>query len=151
MKRVLGVVRDSNNEESTEKMLREAGELVSGVDGELVILKVADIGEYEEKREAIESSSGAQAFYSIEQEEEAIRKQIKKLAEKVFDGIDINYKVDVRVGKERREIFEAVDEHDSDHVFMVGKNKSPAGKALFGDLAQTVVLNFDGPVTVLTE
>jgi nucleotide-binding universal stress UspA family protein len=37
---------------------------------------------------------------------------------------------------------------DCDHVFLSGGKRSPAGKALFGDFAQSVLLGFDGYVTV---
>lgn len=38
-----------------------------------------------------------------------------------------------------------------DHVFVTGRKRSPAGKAIFGDVAQRIVLEFDGAVTVLAE
>jgi len=35
-------------------------------------------------------------------------------------------------------------------VFVRGRRRSPTGKAVFGDTAQAVILNFDGFVTVAT-
>ncbi|ELZ06028.1 universal stress protein [Natrialba asiatica] len=40
-------------------------------------------------------------------------------------------------------------EYDCKHVFIAGDKRSPTGKALFGDEAQSVLLHFDGPVTAL--
>ena len=39
---------------------------------------------------------------------------------------------------------------DSLHLSSPGQQRSPSGKALFGDTAQQVVLNFPGPVTIVT-
>lgn len=40
------------------------------------------------------------------------------------------------------------EKHDCDHAFITGQNRSPSGKALFGDDPQQVLLNFEGYVTV---
>ena len=45
-------------------------------------------------------------------------------------------------------ILNLVDEVDADHVVMGGRKRSPAGKAVFGSVTQTVILESDVPVTV---
>lgn len=45
-------------------------------------------------------------------------------------------------------ILELVDEVDADHVVMGGRKRSPAGKAVFGSVTQTVILESDVPVSV---
>lgn len=40
--------------------------------------------------------------------------------------------------------------HDCNHIYITNRNRSPSGKALFGNTAQSVILNFDGFVTVRT-
>ncbi|MFC6725558.1 universal stress protein, partial [Halobium palmae] len=47
-------------------------------------------------------------------------------------------------------VLEVAQERGCDHAFLLGKRRSPTGKALFGDVAQQVVLNFDGYVTLST-
>lgn len=39
-------------------------------------------------------------------------------------------------------------EHDVDLILIGGKRRSPAGKALFGSVAQSIILNADRPVMV---
>lgn len=48
-------------------------------------------------------------------------------------------------------ILDAAEGLACDHIFVVGRSRSPTGKALFGDIAQKIILNFDGPVTTATE
>lgn len=40
------------------------------------------------------------------------------------------------------------EENDVDNIFIGGRKNSPVGKAIFGSVAQTVLLNTDIPVTV---
>ncbi|MFA1609428.1 universal stress protein [Halobellus rubicundus] len=47
-------------------------------------------------------------------------------------------------------ILEIAAEFDIDHIAMSTQRRSPAGKALFGSVAQTVLLDADVPVTIVT-
>jgi nucleotide-binding universal stress UspA family protein len=52
-------------------------------------------------------------------------------------------------GKDQSEtVLQVARRNDCDHIFLSGGKRSPAGKALFGDFAQSVLLGFDGCVTV---
>lgn len=79
----------------------------------------------------------------------------EEVARKVFATDDeVSYEIVPRIAaeKERAEtVIEVADEEGADHVFILGRKRSPTGKALFGDLAQFVILNFDGYVTLHTE
>lgn len=45
-------------------------------------------------------------------------------------------------------ILRAADEHDVDSIVLGGRKRSPAGKAIFGSVTQSVILNTDRPVVV---
>ncbi len=47
-------------------------------------------------------------------------------------------------------VIDVAKNHDCDHVYVLNRSRSPAGKALFGDTTQSIILNFDGFVTVRT-
>ncbi|GAB3410250.1 hypothetical protein GCM10027435_00680 [Haloparvum alkalitolerans] len=51
-------------------------------------------------------------------------------------------------GDPAEELLEAAADHDADMIVIGGRRRSPAGKALFGSVAQTVILNADRPVLV---
>ena len=82
---------------------------------------------------------------------EGARQFAADLGHEVLDGVDVGYQATGRVGDERDEILNAANEFDCDHVFLAGRKRSPTGKALFGDRTQSVILDFDGAVTVVTE
>ena len=68
-----------------------------------------------------------------------------------LDGTEVPHEIDIRIASEgdrATAILEAAAEHDCDHVFLVGQRRSPTGKALFGDLTQEIVLDFDGTITL---
>lgn len=45
-------------------------------------------------------------------------------------------------------ILRSAEEHDVDSIVLGGRKRSPAGKAIFGSVTQSVILNTDRPVVV---
>jgi nucleotide-binding universal stress UspA family protein len=148
MERALAVV---DAEESTKALVREAGELAAAVGAELVLLHVTSSDEYESKRKTMESIPNSPVGYSAQKAREGAEQFAADIGREVLDGIDASYQSVGAVGDEQTQILEAAEEYDCDHLFIAGEKRSPTGKALFGDLTQSVILNFAGPVTVITE
>lgn len=148
MDRALAVV---DAEESTKALVREAGELAAAVGAELVLLHVTTNEEYEDRRQTMEDIPDNRVRYSAKQALEGARQFADDIGHEVLDGVDVEYEAVGAVGDEQNQILKKAEEHDCDHLFIAGEKRSPAGKAIFGDLTQSVILNFDGPVTVVTE
>ncbi|MFC7130056.1 universal stress protein [Haloferax chudinovii] len=64
-----------------------------------------------------------------------------------FDDADVDYIVHGRVGHHGEELVELAGEVDADRLVVGGRKRSPAGKAVFGSVAQEVMLEAPCPVT----
>ncbi len=148
MQRALVVVEDTG---AHRTLLREAGELAAGAGADLVLLLLEGEDEISESREQFAETEGV--TYSDEEVLEAGTELVEDIAEDVLADLDVGYEpatAMVERGARATEIIDATAEHDCDHVFIVGQKRSPTGKAIFGDMAQAVILNFAGPVTIRT-
>ncbi|MFC7140135.1 universal stress protein [Halosimplex aquaticum] len=141
------------DDENTE-LLKEAGELAAGVDATLTIVSLMTADEFRDAREALDIVAQEEhTSYDDSVVIDAAKRQASETAEEVFDDGDVDWRVvGARIGDNESEadrILEVADDNDVDHVFITGKKRSPTGKAVFGDRAQAIILNFDGPVTSL--
>jgi|AntRauTorcE11898_2_1112593.scaffolds.fasta_scaffold00239_13 nucleotide-binding universal stress UspA family protein len=149
MRRALVLVdpTDPNHE-----LLREAGELAAGVGAPLIVLSLLTKEGYERDREVLETIAREErTSYSTESIDEYAQRTAASTAEETLAGIDVGYDtrgVVLAGGDRGSTVVQIAEETDCDHVFLVGKRRSPAGKAMFGDTAQSVILNFDGRTTV---
>lgn len=138
---------------ATRELLREAGELAAGVGAELIVLSIIKEDDYAEKsvsREQLGETDGTgeqYSSYSIEQAEDDAKNRAERLAVETLDDIEVDWRGLGAVGQPERTALDVADGQSVDHVFVVGTRRSPSGKAIFGDLAQHLVIDFDGPVT----
>jgi nucleotide-binding universal stress UspA family protein len=65
-----------------------------------------------------------------------------------FDAAGIEYDVEEASGDPAEAIIDVAAATDADLVVVGGRKRSPAGKALFGSVTQTVILNAERPVMV---
>ncbi|GAB7010312.1 universal stress protein [Halorubrum trueperi] len=136
--------------DGTKQLAREAGTLAAGVDAEVIVVHVTTEDEYAARRQAMASMSGGTETYSTDDASEGAAAFARDLAEDALAGLDVAYEAAGYVGEKGEVLIDAAEEHDCDHVFLAGRERSPTGKALFGDPTQRVLLDFDGPVTVVT-
>jgi nucleotide-binding universal stress UspA family protein len=136
-------------------LLSEAAASARGSDAGLVALWHFDADEYDEDVTTLEAVGRIE---NVEYDRSSIvdgaTSNARSFVASVLGDTEVDVRVAVTVGSENdraEQVLEAADEHDCDHVFIVGDSRSPTGKAVFGDFAQQVVLNFDGYTTVRTE
>ena len=147
MERALAVVE---GDEAAKEIVRTAGELAAATGAEFVLVHVTDEEEYDRRREQLESIPTQETQYSVGQALEGARKFADDIGAEVLADLDVDYEVVGRLGEKAEKVLSAADEYDVDHVFISGRKRSPTGKAVFGDVAQEVILEFDGAVTVVT-
>lgn len=148
MERALAVVEPTD---ASKELLREAGSLAEGVDAELVLIHATTDEEYSARRQAMESLSNASTKYTPGEARAGAAEFAQDLGQEVLASFDVEYDVTSSVGDKADGVLDAAEEYDCDHIFFAGRKRSPTGKALFGDATQRVLLDFEGPVTVLTE
>lgn len=141
-------------DEQGRELLTEAAELAAGVDARLHVISLLSHEAFEEKREALDAmAEGENTSYDDSVFMDNVRQDAQEVIEEVVGDIDVQWNALAgRVGQAESEadrILEAARDNNADHVFITGTQRSPTGKAVFGDRAQAVMLNFDGPVTSL--
>ncbi|WP_336361226.1 universal stress protein [Haladaptatus sp. ZSTT2] len=138
--------------DSTRELVREAGALAKGSDGRLILLSILPEEEYDERHEARRQGSDFETTYTLEEAEDEALRLARKIGLEELKPLDVPYETIGVVGQLTKRILATAAERDVDHIFLVGTRRSPSGKALFGDVAQSILLNFDnGPVTVLMQ
>jgi nucleotide-binding universal stress UspA family protein len=147
------VVTDSSD--TVVDLIREAGKLAEASESPLTVLTVVTESEYQNDAEVlgtIGEIEGAEyrmepATYAEEVASTAITDLLSDLeleTEAVGRVVDND---DDRADL----ILKVAEANDCDYVFLMGSRRSPTGKALFGDTAQSVILNFDGYVVTHSE
>ncbi|WP_135822347.1 universal stress protein [Halostella litorea] len=151
MDRGLVVIKDA---EPHEGLLREAAQQARGADAPLVVLTFATERQLGSGVEKFEALGGVEGVTYDNQAEfvDAAEDALEAYVEETLDGADVEYEAVVRVidGGYGTATLDASEDFGCDHVFITSERRSPAGKAIFGDFAQRVILNFDGFVTIHT-
>lgn len=146
MDRALVVV---DGEEVNQRLLTRAGTLAAGVGATLFVVGVIDADEYESEVQR-KANRGTEPS-TLDEVTEVARRSAEDAATAVLDDLDVEYETVGLVGDLPDDLIAEAHDRDCDHVFVAGRRRSPTGKVIFGDLAQSVILNFDGPVTVMVE
>ena len=133
------------SDEPNESLLTEADRHVTGTESRVVLCCVNTEG-FRQNSIQRRSRAGREAG---EIDQHAAETAAAEIAADTF-GDDVKYDVVGIADDSADEILAVADEHDCDHVFIDAQSRTAVGKAVFGDVAQQVILQFDGPVTVTT-
>lgn len=99
----------------------------------------------------IETADGAKAFllHVFENNPEGGSVQDVEAVRKVKDSLEsagVSVELLESSGDPAGQVLKYAEEHDVDQICIGGRKRSPAGKALFGSVAQDVVLGTNRPV-----
>ncbi len=147
MERALVVVEATA---ATKDLLREAGELATGVGAELILVHVTTEDEYADRADALAKIPDVDVSYDVTRARDGAGQFARDVGNEVLQGLDVDFRAIGRLGDKVDEVLAVADEFNCDHLFVTGRQRSPTGKAIFGDRAQRLILNFNGPVTVTT-
>lgn len=136
-------------------LIQEAGSLAAAVNAPLLVLTVVTESEYENDAEVLgEIERVERSNYNLEPE--AYAEQIAETAiDDLLSDLDLEAEAIGRYvdtsGDRANAILQVAAANDCDYIFLLGSRRSPTGKAMFGDMTQSVILNFDGYVVTITE
>lgn len=151
MPRALVIVEDPDRDRN---LLERARSFAVGDGTDLVVLALTTPDEYEDMAETLGTIGRAEnTTYSETDILDGIAGDIDDVSSDVL-GESVEYELYTRVAEsddQAEVIFDVADRTDCDHVFTPGRQRSPTGKAVFGDRTQQIILNFDGFVTVAME
>jgi len=149
MERALVVVDDT---EASKELLRKAGDIAEGVGAKLYLLSTLDPDEFDETRETLDAIGQVEnTSYTDSDALQTVHASLEDTVKEVFDGPGFEYETVGAVASESDRastVIDAAEKYDCEHIFLTGRKRSPTGKALFGDTVQSVLLDFDGEVTV---
>lgn len=133
---------------SIEELLDVASDFARGSGAELLLFHAADKFENDRVREQMREFTGRDHSYRTGIE--GAKAFATDLGETLLAD-DVDFAVAGAFGDKADRIISAVDRHDCTHVFLTARRRSPTGKAVFGDVSQTVLLNASVPVTVVMD
>ncbi|WP_136689325.1 universal stress protein [Halorhabdus amylolytica] len=151
MNRGLFIVTDADETEA--QLLDEAAAVSTCSGASLVILRLL-VPEDLESVEDVELTSDIDRRDYEDPADRQFEEETEAFVRETLDDAGVASEIVVRVkpeGDRAAAILDVAEEYDCDHVFLVGQRRSPTGKALFGDLTQEIVLNFDGTITLSME
>lgn len=76
------------------------------------------------------------------------RVEAVNVAKEALEERGINTSVEGRGGDPSSTVVRVAEEVGADSIYVGGPKRSPAGKAIFGSVAQSIILNADRPVMV---
>lgn len=138
------VVAAVDASDSAPAVVREANELATQFGDELHVLHVMSQSEFVE----LETTSVDETGQPIEMDR--VREVAADTASSAADSAGVEAdRVVGRVGDASGEILDYADDTDARYIVVGGRKRSPAGKAIFGSVSQSTLLNADRPVVVI--
>jgi nucleotide-binding universal stress UspA family protein len=137
---IVAAVSDS---EQSRDIATEATELAEAFGDELHLVHVIEETEY---TRTVEKESHARETGSGNLEENVAA----EVTPEFDDVVSVESDVVGRVGNPGKTVVDYADEVDARYVVVGGRNRSPTGKALFGSVTQSIILNTDRPVVTIT-
>ncbi|WP_135663187.1 universal stress protein [Halorhabdus rudnickae] len=126
-----------------EELAETVVEVTGPASASVVLTHVFTPGEFDQAAQRLDFGSGSNA----DPDEVAKRHATIRTIGDVLEDAGIEYRVRGRVGDHATEIVDLGREIDADRIVVGGRKRSPSGKAVFGSVAQDIMLEASCPVT----
>ncbi|WP_135822167.1 universal stress protein [Halostella litorea] len=136
------IVAAISGSDGSKDVAAQADELARAYGDELHLVHVIEETEYTRR---VEKESSTRETDSGSIEATAAAEATAGLDEVIGD-----HEVVGRVGNPSKSVVGYADEVDARYLVLGGRSRSPAGKALFGSVTQSILLNTERPVVTVT-
>jgi nucleotide-binding universal stress UspA family protein len=134
------IVAAVDRSERGDEIVAEAAELAEAFGEELHVLHVLSQSEFVDlERTSVEDTGKA-----IDMDD--IRGIAREIAEESAEGVTDDFEAIGLVGDAADEIVRYSSDEEARYIVISGRRRSPVGKALFGSVTQSVLLDADRPV-----
>lgn len=133
-----------DNSEKAENVLKEAAALARAFDEQVHVLHVLSRSDFVD----LERTNVNQTGNVLDINE--VKETAKEIAEVAAASLDIDGETVGVMGNPKDEILQYATENNVRYIVLGPRKRSPAGKAIFGSVTQSVLLNSKCPVVVVT-
>lgn len=139
------IVAAIDESEHADRVLAESQRLSDAFDEPVSVVHVIDRKEFLERERESTDRSGR----PVEMDE--LREIAADRASSIVEGTDFTAEFETvgLVGSPANAIVRYADDHDASYLVIGTEKRSPTGKALFGSVAQSILLNADRPVVAV--
>lgn len=138
----MAIIAAIDESDQSSDIVQEAGELATQFGEELHVVHVISQTEY---KGLIEDS--ARQWDSLQPED--VQEIADSVAADAVTDLTQEYRVVPLIGDEADQIIKYAAETDARYIVIGGRRRSPTGKALFGSVSQSVLLQSDRPVVTI--
>ncbi|CDK40011.1 Universal stress protein [Halorubrum sp. DM2] len=138
----------TEDEKRAKRLANEIIAVAEPADAEVVLTHVFDESEFDGIREKLGVERGSEGSTP---DAVAERHATTRALSKALSEAGVRHSVRGAVGDLADEVIETADSLGADRVFVGGRRRSPTGKAVFGSVAQEVMLSAPCPVTFVRE
>ncbi|GAB7009845.1 universal stress protein [Halorubrum trueperi] len=138
----------TEDEERTEQLAREAIAVAEPTGAEVVLTHVFTSEDFAGIRDRLGVDEGSEQSAP---DAVAHRHTTTRELSRALSDAGVDHSVRGAVGDLADEVVEAASNVDADRVVVGGRRRSPTGKAVFGSVAQEVMLSAPCPVTFVRE
>lgn len=135
------IIAAVDQSERAELIIAQARELADAYD---VKLHVVHVKEFSVGHLQTESAQDTTDIEDVQREAKDIASELgsKVVNEESFEPVGL-------VGSPPEEIIEYSKEHNAEYIVVSGRKQSPVGKALFGSVTQSLLLNAECPAVLI--
>lgn len=134
------VIAAVDRSERASAIVAEAKELADAFGEPLEVVHVMSPSEFVK----LEQTAVSEVGEALQMDE--VKRIAQEFAEDAAAGVTDDYRAVGLVGDAANTILDYADDQDARYLVIGGRKRSPAGKVIFGSVAQSVLLNADRPI-----